>query len=151
MSSGWSGTLMSGNPIIDFQHKLALEMFKKLMMDFQSGGNKYTLDEAVVFFDCYSIEHFGDEEDIMSRHKLPGLDKHVEEHCQMRKSVLTLKEKIAKNGYSRSLTAELLALVSEYLCEHFKKSDKSIIISLKKIYLPFKQTSKIQTVSVIKP
>ncbi len=150
MSTGWSGALMSGNPIIDFQHRMALEMFKKLMVDFQSGGNKFTLEEAITFFDCYSIEHFGDEEDIISRHKLPDIDKHAEEHRRTRKNVITFKETVASKGYSRSLTAELLALISGYLSEHFQKSDKSIIINLKKIYTPYKQTSKIQTVSVIK-
>lgn len=136
MSICWSGALLSGNPIIDFQHKLALEMIRKLMVDFKNGGQKYTLDEAIVFFDCYVLEHFSDEEEIISRHKLPGLEKHVREHKMMVKRLALFKEKVAKQRYSRSLIAELLAETSGFLISHFKKSDRSMIISLKKIYSP---------------
>ncbi len=132
----WSGELISGNPIIDFQHKLALEMVKKLLDDYKSGGSKFTLEEAVTFFECYTIEHFGDEEDIISRNKLPGLDEHVRQHKEMARNLMIFKDKVSRSGFSRTATAELLTGLSEYLATHFKKADRKAILSLKKIYSP---------------
>lgn len=138
MSIVWSGSLISGNPVIDFQHKLALEMIKKLRVDYETGGNKYTLDEAITFFSCYMVEHFGDEEDIISRHKLPGLKQHSLEHKEIAKAFEAFKNKAARNGFSRYMIAELLGELCQFLITHLKTSDSAVIIKLKKIYIPEK-------------
>lgn len=130
--SNCSGHLFSGNPIIDFQHRLALQMLKKLTVAMKSGRLEDTLPEALIFFECYCIEHFGDEEKILRRHKYPCLEVHIKEHEYMTGEVRKFKIRLADEGYSSSLAIESLAFLSAWLKQHFEKADRRIIEYLRK-------------------
>jgi hemerythrin len=143
MATKWSGDLLSGNPIIDFQHRLALETIKKLMMRLRSGDGLETFKEALIFFECYCIEHFGDEEKILEEHKYPDLENHRAEHKIMTNEIEKMKIRYENEGYSQKLGLESMAIISSWLKKHFDKSDREMIIFLKQKY-PIKKEIKEQ-------
>jgi hemerythrin len=142
MATKWPGELMSGNPIIDFQHRLVLQAIKKLMTQLRAGdgctdapgGDAFK--EALIFFDCYCIEHFGDEEQILEEYQYPDLQNHKAEHEILINEINKIKIRYNKEGYSQELGYEYMATVSGWLKKHFDKADREIIQFLKKVTPP---------------
>jgi hemerythrin len=119
--------LKSGNPIIDFQHRLLLQMMKKLKSGLKSDRGEEMLLEAVQFLDCYIIEHFSDEEEIQRECSYPFYERHKEHHDQMRKIFGEFKIVLEKRGPSQSLLIEALGQLSKWFREHLNKEDMGFI------------------------
>ena len=127
MAAKWSGDLISGNPIIDFQHRLVLQALKKLTIQLRAGDGSDAFKEALIFFECYCIEHFGDEEMILAEHRYPDLANHKTEHEHLTAEIGKIKLRYNQDGYSRELGFEYMALISTWLKKHFDKADREII------------------------
>jgi len=136
MAEKWAGEMMSGNPIIDFQHKLALRMIKKLMQSLNRAGQADTFRESLVFFECYIIEHFGDEEQILREYKYPQYDEHKKQHDLIREDLLKIKGRLASDGFSADLVNESVSILGNWLNNHFNQHDRDMINYLKKFYPP---------------
>jgi len=126
--------LMSGNPVIDFQHRLLFLMVKKLKSALKSGRGDEVLMEAVQFLDSYIIEHFNDEEEIQKECAYPNFEHHKAHHEQVRKAFLEFKNKIEKRGPNHLLLIEALTEISHWLKEHVKIYDKEFIKYYREYY-----------------
>ena len=109
MAAKWPGDLMSGNPIIDFQHRLVLQALKKLTTQLRCGNGSDAFKEALIFFECYCIEHFGDEEMILAEYHYPDLANHKVEHEHLTAEINRIKLRYDMDGYSQELGFEYMS------------------------------------------
>ena len=117
------------------------------MADFEKGSDENILGEAICFFDCYILEHFGDEELLQQKHDYPKYEAHKAEHEAMIRDFERYKKRYETEGYSRALAAETLAILSIWLKKHFQQSDRDFILFLRKFFSVEKYKSGRQTVA----
>jgi hemerythrin len=145
MATKWPGELISGNPIIDFQHRLVLQALKKLTTRLRGGDGSDAFKEALIFFECYCIEHFGDEEMILAEYRYPDLARHKAEHENLTAEIDKIKLRYNEDGYSQKLGFEYMAIISCWLKRHFDREDREIINFLRDKFPVKKEVRELMT------
>jgi len=129
----WSEQLLTGNEIIDKQHK---EIFERAVLMIESGKTGKIESEAVKiieYLEGYYNRHFATEEELQKKYKYPGYEAHKETHERFREELAELKHKLAAYGASPELTTESVVLMLELLAKHIDKSDKILALYIQNI------------------
>lgn len=89
----WSDDLLTGNELIDSQHKTLIEMIN----DFYSAAGKGKSGEKTLqlldFLKDYILKHFAAEETLTRNSNYPEKDDHIESHNYYRKNFHILTKK----------------------------------------------------------
>ncbi|MCD6162747.1 MAG: bacteriohemerythrin [candidate division Zixibacteria bacterium] len=118
--------LLTGNKIIDEQHK---ELFKRIDLAFQAtkqGKGAQKTNEALTFLEFYMFEHFHNEEKLQFDYAFPEFEAHKKQHDTFKKEYYKLKEKINKETDDYSLVIQLLDLIVDWFSRHIKRMDKNV-------------------------
>lgn len=110
---------------IDKQHKRMFEIGRQiadLVLSKETPGRNDEILDILRKLRDYTIYHFGYEESIMEQFGYMEFDLHKTEHVFLAKKLQRLQNKESELN-QKIATAELIAFVSDWICDHILKSD----------------------------
>ena len=83
--------LITGNSLIDSEHKQLFEAVNQLLDAFSDKGTegRSQIDQAATFLRNYVNKHFGHEEDLQKRYEWREFDTHVRFHEEYKKTLMS--------------------------------------------------------------
>jgi hemerythrin len=122
----WTPYLAIGISKIDDQHIELFNRFNNLVDGLTQEKEKEELARIVSFLGDYTINHFGCEEEAMTRYQFPATATHTAEHTAFKKDFALLKQRVESSGPSTKLAVELLQQMGDWLVRHVEKSDQNL-------------------------
>jgi len=122
----WSDKLITGNDIIDEQHKTIFKLTSDLVDALMKDEAKKILGDMLEFMANYTIEHFGYEEKLMIEYIYPNYENHKKLHDDFRIVVFELKNDYEIRGASDELVKVLSGTVVRWLVKHISHEDVKI-------------------------
>ncbi len=123
--------LITGNEIIDNDHRTLLKATDNLMLNIARGNGKDTVDQAITFLLEYAKEHFLREEELQSINNYPAEREHKKWHFSYILALKDLQTKLLCEGTSEEVVVELTKAIGE-LVSHIKTYDKKLSEFLQK-------------------
>lgn len=127
MYARFDDTLVTGNEMIDAQHKELIERINNLLIKAENGSAKV---EAVKMLDHlaeYTDYHFKAEEQLQEEIGYPGIAEHKKKHEELRKTVEELHEMLEdQEGPTDAFVEQVNQKVVDWLYRHIKGFDRSV-------------------------
>jgi methyl-accepting chemotaxis protein len=120
----WSGALSVGHSEIDRQHQKLIEIANRLYAAMQAGKGREVVGPLLDELIDYTVEHFGWEEKLMTKHGYAQQDRHMAEHRKLIDDVSKFKRQF--EGGNASITVELIGFLRDWLVNHILKVDKAL-------------------------
>lgn len=119
--------LITGNSLIDSEHKQLFEAVNQLLDAFSDKGRegKSQIDQAATFLRNYVNKHFGHEEDLQKRHEWREFDTHHRFHEEYKKTLGEILDRIPPEGPGIQNMSELNVHVVR-LITHIRTMDKRL-------------------------
>lgn len=120
-------SLVTGNEMIDEQHKELIEKIDKLLACCEQGGGKIQAIKMLDYLAEYTEYHFGEEEKLQEEVAYPGIEEHKKNHAEFKKAVEELHEMLSEEeGPSDAFVAAVKKNVVDWLFNHIKNLDKAL-------------------------
>ena len=127
MRAEFDETLVTGNEMIDSQHKELIDKINKLLDSCENGNDKLAAVKTLDYLSDYTDFHFGAEEKLQEEIEYPGIEEHKKEHEGLRKVVAELHEMLVEEeGPSPAFVEQVNKNVIEWLYRHIKGFDRSV-------------------------
>jgi len=127
MRAEFDETLVTGNEMIDSQHKELIDKINKLLDSCENGNDKLAAVKTLDYLSDYTDFHFGAEEKLQEEIEYPGFEEHKKEHENLRKVVAELHEMLVEEeGPSPAFVEQVNKNVIEWLYRHIKGFDRSV-------------------------
>ena len=127
MRAEFDETLVTGNEMIDSQHKELIDKINKLLDSCENGNDKLAAVKTLDYLSDYTEFHFGAEEKLQEEIEYPGFEEHKKEHENLRKVVAELHEMLVEEeGPSPAFVEQVNKNVIEWLYRHIKGFDRSV-------------------------
>lgn len=127
MRAEFDETLVTGNEMIDGQHKELIGKINKLLDSCEVGNDKLTAIKTLDYLADYTDFHFGEEEKLQESIAYPGIEQHKKEHEKLRKVVEELHEMLEEQeGPTDAFVAQVQENVINWLYNHIKGFDRSV-------------------------
>ena len=127
MRAEFDETLVTGNEMIDGQHKELIDKIKKLLDSCEVGNDKLTAIKTLDYLADYTDFHFGEEEKLQESISYPGIEQHKKEHEKLRRVVEELHEMLEEQeGPTEAFVAQVQENVINWLYNHIKGFDRSV-------------------------
>lgn len=127
MYAEFDNSLVTGNDIIDSQHKELIEKINKLVDCVEQGGGKLEAIKMLDYLADYTEFHFGAEEELQEKVGYPGLAEHKVKHEDFRQTVKELHEMLEEmEGPTDAFVEAVNKNVIMWLYGHIKGFDCSI-------------------------
>ena len=108
MYAEFDESLVTGNEMIDGQHKELIGKINKLVDCCEQGGGKLEAIKMLDYLSDYTDFHFSAEEKLQEEISYPGLEEHKKQHAAFVKAVGELHEMLEEEeGRSEEHTSEL--------------------------------------------
>ena len=127
MRAEFDETLVTGNEMIDGQHKELIDKINKLLDSCEVGNDKLTAIKTLDYLTDYTDFHFGEEEKLQESISYPGIEQHKKEHEKLRRVVEELHEMLEEQeGPTEAFVAQVQENVINWLYNHIKGFDRSV-------------------------
>ena len=127
MNIEFNESLITGNELIDTQHRELIERVNKLTEDCAAGKEKSSAIRTLDFLMDYVDFHFSAEEKLQEEIEYPGLEKHREKHNEFRQAVKELQEMLEEEeGPTENFVKQVEKNVVDWLYDHIKGFDRSV-------------------------
>lgn len=127
MYAEFDDTLITGNEMIDSQHREWFKKINDLLRSCENGGGKMTAIKMLEYMADYTDFHFGEEEKLQEEIGYPGIDKHRAEHEKFRNTVKDLHEMLEEEeGPSDAFVKKVQENVVDWLYGHIQGFDRSV-------------------------
>lgn len=127
MRAEFDETLVTGNEMIDGQHKELIDKINKLLDSCEVGNDKLTAIKTLEYLADYTDFHFGEEEKLQESIAYPGIEQHKKEHKKLLKVVEELHEMLEEEeGPTDAFVAQVQENVINWLYNHIKGFDRSV-------------------------
>ena len=126
MKIEWQEYLSVGVAEIDAQHRQLFDRFNTFLAACEAGQGGDEVSRLFSFLDSYVATHFADEERFQQRIGFPDLPAHREQHLAFLGQLADLKERLQKDGTSRSLVTSTSVAMTGWLIDHIAKLDRAI-------------------------
>lgn len=117
----WKDTYAVGNPVIDGQHRKLVGLVSDLFDAMSAGKGRDVMSRILRELIQYTVQHFKEEEVIMSRAAYPKLVKHIGLHCDLTQTVQRLQKEMEAGR--AALTLETLDFLKKWLNDHILGDD----------------------------
>jgi hemerythrin len=117
-------TLITGNPDMDEEHALQLQLLRELMQNLETGDGPAAL-EVFERLDQFTNAHFLAEELLMRLHSYPGYEAHGAEHAQFVEELRALRAGLSGSGDAAALRDEADAFARR-LVAHIATADHAL-------------------------
>ncbi len=124
----WDEKFVSGNEIIDNDHKKLVGMINELYSEMSSGDGKKIVSSIISQLADYTNYHFINEERLMKEVNYKNFDKHKAQHDAFANKV----KSFIKKSKSDSITIEVASFLKEWMTKHILGSDKLLANELAK-------------------
>ena len=127
MRAEFDETLVTGNDMIDSQHKELIGKINQLLESCEDGQGKVKAVKMLDYLLDYTEFHFSAEEKLQEEIEYPGLEKHREKHNEFRQSVKELQEMLEEEeGPTENFVKQVEKNVVDWLYDHIKGFDRSV-------------------------
>ena len=118
---------MTGNNLIDEQHKEIIEKINKLVNTCENGTCQIESVKMLDYLADYTEKHFQEEEALQEAVEYPGLEEHKKRHNEFRIAVKELHEMLdEEEGPSPKFVKAVQENVIDWLYRHIKGFDSSV-------------------------
>ena len=117
-----------GVSILDAQHAAMANFIQGILDSLKNGDHSTKLLQRVELLVELCQIHFQTEEDLMTSHDIPGLEKHRVDHQRQIKS---LRKIFGNLNFSEQELPMVVHQIKEWLTEHIKSHDRELAAQLK--------------------
>ena len=133
MKVEFDNSLVTGNAMIDEQHKELIGKIDKLVACCEEGGGKVEAIKMLDYLSDYTDFHFGEEEKLQEEVSYPAIEGHKAKHAEFKKSVEELHEMLVEEeGPTDAFVAAVQKNVVDWLFDHIKKMDQALAAFVQK-------------------
>ena len=115
--------LMTGNSLIDSQHRQLFEAVNRLMDACSMGKGRDQIQSTVSFLSDYVVKHFKDEERLQMQSKYPNYAGHKQFHDGYRRQLSDTAQELVDQGPTVKALGDLNRAVA-VLVTHIRTEDK---------------------------
>lgn len=127
MRAEFDETLVTGNEMIDSQHKELIDKINNLLDSCEDGNDKLAAVKTLDYLAEYTDFHFTAEEKLQEEVEYPGIKEHKVEHDKLRKVVDELHEMLVEEeGPTPAFVEQVNQNVIDWLYRHIKGFDRSV-------------------------
>ena len=127
MKVEFDNSLVTGNEMIDGQHKELIAKIDKLVTCCQEGGEKMQAIKMLDYLAEYTDFHFSAEEKLQEEVSYPAIEGHKAKHEEFKKAVDELHEMLVEEeGPSDAFVAAVEKNVVNWLFDHIKNMDQAL-------------------------
>ena len=127
MRAEFDETLVTGNELIDSQHKELIERINLLLKSCEDAQGKVKAVKMLDYLLDYTEFHFSAEEKLQEEISYPGLKEHREKHEEFKSAVKELQEMLEEEeGPTETFVAQVQKNVVDWLFTHIKGLDRSV-------------------------
>lgn len=127
MYAEFDESLVTGNEMIDGQHKELIEKINKLVDVCEQGSGKMEAIRMLDYLSDYTEFHFGAEEKLQEEISYPGIVEHKKQHADFVKAVGELHEMLEdEEGPTDAFVEAVNKNVIDWLYKHIKGFDCSV-------------------------
>ena len=117
--------LVTGNNLIDSEHRQLFAAVNDLMDACSRGEGRAQIEKTVRFLNDYVAKHFRDEEDLQVRSKYPGYAAHKTFHDGYRRQLNDVAQALLTDGATVKSLGNLNMVVG-VLVSHIRTEDKRL-------------------------
>lgn len=133
MKVEFDSSLVTGNAMIDEQHKELIGKIDKLLSCCEQNGGKVEAIKMLDYLAEYTDFHFGEEEKLQEEVSYPAIEEHKKQHADFKKAVEELHEMlIEEEGPTEAFVAAVNKNVVDWLFDHIKKMDQALAAFVQK-------------------
>lgn len=122
--------LLTGNALIDSEHKELFAAVNKLMDACAQGKGRDQIQKTVQFLTDYVAKHFRDEEGLQTKSNYPGYPAHKQFHDGYRRKLGEVSQELVREGASVKALGDLNGVVA-ILVSHIRTEDKRLARHIK--------------------
>lgn len=127
MRAEFDETLVTGNEMIDDQHKELIGRINQLLESCEDGQGKVKAVKMLDYLMEYTDFHFNAEEKLQEEIKYPGIQEHKAKHEEFKQAVEELQEMLQEEeGPTEAFVAQVQRNVVDWLFNHIKGFDRSV-------------------------
>ena len=115
--------LLTGNQLIDSQHRQLFDAVNKLMDACSTGKGRNQIQETVTFLSDYVVKHFKDEERLQTQSNYPGYTGHKQFHDGYRRQLSETAAELLREGPTVKALGDLNRAVA-ILITHIRTEDR---------------------------
>ena len=137
MYAVFNDNLLTGNELIDGQHKEIIEKINKLVSACDNGSCQIESVKMLDYLADYTEKHFLEEEALQEAVGYPGLKEHKQRHEEFRVAVKELHEMLEEEeGPSPRFVKAVQENIIDWLYRHIKAFDCSVAAYIQLKHLP---------------
>ena len=122
----WNDNLKIGVGLIDSEHKELCDRIDQLLAACNQGHGKEELLNTVEFLESYTIQHFGDEEQLQRSSTYPKVEEHKKLHEFFKGKIAELKSDIQTKGVNIATISKTNYFLMDWLLNHIQKVDSEL-------------------------
>ena len=127
MRAEFDETLVTGNDMIDGQHKELISRINQLLESCEDGQGKIKAVKMLDYLMEYTDFHFSAEEKLQEEIGYPQISEHKEQHKAFIQAIKELYEMLQEEeGPTPAFVAAVDKNVTEWLFKHIKGFDKAV-------------------------
>ncbi|MEE1192705.1 MAG: hemerythrin family protein [Blautia sp.] len=127
MRAEFDETLVTGNEMIDDQHKELIGRINQLLESCEDGQGKVKAVKMLDYLMEYTDFHFSAEEKLQEEINYPGIQEHKAKHKEFKQAVEELQEMLQEEeGPTEAFVAQVQRNVVDWLFNHIKGFDRSV-------------------------
>lgn len=126
-------SLVTGNDMIDGQHKELIGKIDKLLVSCEQGCEKIQAIKMLDYLAEYTEFHFEAEEKLQEEVSYPGMQEHKGKHAEFKKTVDELHEMLEEEeGPTDAFVEAVKKNVVDWLFQHIKNMDQALAAFIQK-------------------
>lgn len=127
MHAEFTDNLVTGNEMIDSQHKELISKMDNLLQSCEKSNDKLAAVKMLDYLADYVDYHFKEEEKLQTEIAYPGIEKHKEQHRVFEQTIQELTEMLAEEeGPSEQFVKQVQKNVVEWFYVHIEGFDRSV-------------------------
>lgn len=127
MAIAFDDSLITGNDMIDTQHRELIERIASFVACCERGDSKVQAIKMLDYMDEYTNFHFSAEEKLQEEAQYPGISEHRQKHEEFKKNIAELYDYLDElEGPTDEFTEIVRKKVEDWLMYHIKTFDRSV-------------------------
>lgn len=127
MYAEFTDDLITGNDMIDSQHKELISKINDLLKSCEEKSNQAGAARMLNYLADYTEYHFNEEEALQISINYPGLKEHQAKHKELRDTVQELHEMLVEEeGPSDAFVEKVTEKIRDWLYYHIQTFDRSV-------------------------
>lgn len=127
MRAEFSENLITGNELIDSQHRELIDRINKLLESCEDSNAKLVAVKTLDYLADYTDFHFNAEEQLQREIDYPGFSKHKAQHDDFKKTIAELDEMLQEEeGPSDAFVEKVEKNVIQWFYTHIEGFDRSV-------------------------